>query len=130
MLPITNPRGGGDARSSSSSSSSSALDQWTKRFQEAERLVDDVVARIAERESVPPTLPRELQRRTAEIRRKVTILGTRLDMLREDLSDLPKKQNMFVTRLSSLSLSLSLFTMVDGDGTAAGITTLIISQEQ
>jgi SYP5 family syntaxin len=108
MLPITNPRGGGDARSSSSSSSSSALDQWTKRFQEAERLVDDVVARIAERESVPPTLPRELQRRTAEIRRKVTILGTRLDMLREDLSDLPKKQNMFVTRLSSLSLSLSL----------------------
>jgi hypothetical protein len=53
MLPITNPHGG-DVRSSSS-----PLDQWTKRFQEAERLVDDVVERIAERESVPPSLRRD-----------------------------------------------------------------------
>ena len=72
------------------------MDQWTKRFHEAERLVDDVAERIAERESVPPSLPRELQRRTAEIRRKVAILGTRLDMLYEQLSDLPNKENMSV----------------------------------
>ena len=97
MLPITNPQRG-DVRSSSSS----PLEQWTKRFQEAERLVDDVVGRIAERESVPPSLPRELQRRTAEIRRKVAILGTRFDMLQEDFSDLPKKQNMSVKLLSCL----------------------------
>ncbi|RCV46826.1 hypothetical protein SETIT_9G562500v2 [Setaria italica] len=101
MLPITNPHGG-DARSSSS-----ALDQWTKRFQEAERLVDDVVERIAERDSVPPSLPRKLQRRTAEIRRKVTILGTRLDMLQEDLSDLPKKQNISLKQLNKLAEKLS-----------------------
>ncbi|PAN51893.1 hypothetical protein PAHAL_9G627700 [Panicum hallii] len=101
MLPITNPHGG-DVRSSSS-----PLDQWTKRFQEAERLVDDVVERIAERESVPPSLRRELQRRTAEIRRKVAILGTRLDMLREDLSDLPKKQNISLKQLGKLAEKLS-----------------------
>ena len=99
MLPITNPHGG-DVRSSTSSSS--PLEQWRKRFQEAERLLDDVVERISERESVPPSLPRELQRRTAEIRRKVAILGTRFDMLQEDFSDLPKKQNMSVKLLSCL----------------------------
>nr|CAB3497248.1 unnamed protein product [Digitaria exilis] len=77
------------------------------RFQEAERLVDDVAERIAERESVPPSLPRELQRRTAEIRRKVTILGTRLDMLQEDLSDLPKRQNIGLKQLGKLAEKLS-----------------------
>lgn len=82
------------------------LDQWTKRFQEAERLVHDVAERIAERESVPPSLPRELQRRTAEIRRKVTILGTRLDMLQEDLSDLPKRQNMSASQSPPLVYKL------------------------
>ncbi|CAL4912264.1 unnamed protein product [Urochloa decumbens] len=103
MLPITtNPHGGG-GRSQQPSSSSSALEQWTKRFQEAERLVDDLVQRIAERESVP----RELQRRTAEIRRKVTILGTRLDMLQEDLNDLPKKQNISLKQLGKLAEKLA-----------------------
>ncbi|KAF8780419.1 hypothetical protein HU200_001538 [Digitaria exilis] len=86
---------------------SSPVDEWTKRFQEAERLVDDVAERIAERESVPPSLPRELQRRTAEIRRKVTILGTRLDMLQEDLSDLPKRQNIGLKQLGKLAEKLS-----------------------
>ncbi|CAN6296771.1 unnamed protein product [Urochloa humidicola] len=99
MLPMTKPHRG-DARSSSSPS---ALEQWTKRFQEAERLVDDLVERIAEREAVPPSLPRELQRRTAEIRRKVTILGTRLDMLQEDLNALPKKQNISMKQLGKLA---------------------------
>ncbi|XP_062211088.1 syntaxin-52-like [Phragmites australis] len=95
ILPITTPPGG------------SPLDQWTKRFREAERLVDDVVERIAERESVPPSLPRELQRRTAEIRRKLTILGTRLDMLQEDLSDLAEKQNINLKQLCKLAEKLS-----------------------
>ena len=88
VLPITAPRGG-----AAPSSSSSPVDQWTKRLQEAQRLVDEVAERVAERE---PSLPRELHRRTAEIRRTVAILGTRLDMLKEDLSDLPKRQNMLV----------------------------------
>ncbi|KAL6659922.1 hypothetical protein ACP70R_002044 [Stipagrostis hirtigluma subsp. patula] len=94
-LPITTPPG------------ASPLEQWTKRFHEAERLVDDVAALIAEREAVPPSLLRELQRRTAEIRRKVTILGTRLDMLQEDLSDLPKKQNISLKELRKLAEKLS-----------------------
>ncbi|CAL4928732.1 unnamed protein product [Urochloa decumbens] len=103
MLPITtNPHGGGRSQQPSS-----AVEQWTKRFQEAERLVDDLVERIAERESVPPSLPRELQRRTAEIRRKVTILGTRLDMLQEDLNDLPKKQNISLKQLGKLAEKLA-----------------------
>ncbi|KAL6648898.1 hypothetical protein ACP70R_013122 [Stipagrostis hirtigluma subsp. patula] len=95
VLPITTPLG------------ASPLEQWTKRFHEAERLVDDVAALIAEREAVPPSLPRELQRRTAEIRRKVTILGTRLEMLQEDLSDLPKKQNISLKELRKLAEKLS-----------------------
>nr|CAB3502199.1 unnamed protein product [Digitaria exilis] len=81
MLPITNPRGGAPPPSS-------PVDEWTKRFQEAERLVDDVAERIAERESV-------------------TILGTRLDMLQEDLSDLPKRQNIGLKQLGKLAEKLS-----------------------
>ncbi|WVZ55220.1 hypothetical protein U9M48_005911 [Paspalum notatum var. saurae] len=82
----------------------SPLDQWTKRFQEAERLVDEVAKLIAERETA---LPREVQRRTAEIRRNVTILGTRLDMLKEALSDLPKTQKISMKQLSKLTEKLS-----------------------
>ena len=50
--------------------SSSPVDQWMKRLQEAHRLVDEVAGqakRVAERESVTPSLPRELQRRNPEI---------------------------------------------------------------
>ncbi|KAG0553069.1 hypothetical protein BDA96_01G563400 [Sorghum bicolor] len=103
VLPITAPRGG----AAPPSSSSSPVDQWTKRLQEAQRLVDEVAERVAERESVPPSLPRELQRRTAEIRRKVAIVGTRLDMLKEDLSDLPKRQNISLKQLGKLAEKLA-----------------------
>ncbi|KAF2937000.1 hypothetical protein DAI22_03g018700 [Oryza sativa Japonica Group] len=82
---------------------SSPLEQWMKRFEEAERLVADVVERIAERESVSPSLPQELQRRTAEIRRKVAILETRLDMMQEDLSQLPNKQRISLKELNKLA---------------------------
>ncbi|KAL6847657.1 hypothetical protein ACP4OV_022683 [Aristida adscensionis] len=101
ILPVATPPGG------YSSASSSPLEQWTKRFQEAERLAGDVAGLVAEREGVPASLPRELQRRAGEIRRKVAILSTRLDMLREDLSDLPKKQNMSLKELRKLAEKLS-----------------------
>ncbi|KAJ1299047.1 hypothetical protein BS78_01G501900 [Paspalum vaginatum] len=97
ILPITAPPPRG-------APPPSPLDQWTKRFQEAERLVDEVAKLITERESVPPSLPREVERRTAEIRRNVTILGTRLDMLKENLSDLPKTS---LKQLSKLAEKLS-----------------------
>ncbi|XP_066360532.1 syntaxin-52-like isoform X1 [Miscanthus floridulus] len=99
VLPITAPRGG-----AAPSSSSSPVDQWTKRLQEAQTLVDEVAERVAERE---PSLPRELHRRTAEIRRKVAILGTRLDMLKEDLSDLPKRQIISLKQLDKLAEKLA-----------------------
>jgi syntaxin of plants SYP5 len=95
LLPITAPP-------------SSSVDQWTKRFQEAERLVDDVAEGIAERDAVPPSLLREAQRQTAAIRRKVTILGTRMDMLNEELNDLPRKQNMSVLAPACIFSSLGL----------------------
>ena len=64
LITMTTPREGAVP-------SSSPVDQWMKRLQEAHRLVDEVAERakrVAERESVPPSLPRELQRRNAEIR--------------------------------------------------------------
>ncbi|CAD6231897.1 unnamed protein product [Miscanthus lutarioriparius] len=51
--------------------SSSPVDQWMKRLQEAHRLVDEVAGqakRVAERESVAPSLPHEMQRQNTEIR--------------------------------------------------------------
>lgn len=77
------------------------LEQWTKRFQEAERLVDEVTANIAERGSVPASLPLELKRRTGEIRRKVAILETRLSLMKEDLDRLPNRQHIYTYYYSS-----------------------------
>ncbi|XP_040378674.1 syntaxin-52-like [Oryza brachyantha] len=112
LLPVTTNQFGGfvpsPASSSAAASSSSPVDEWLKRFDEAERLVADVVERIAERESVSPSLlPHELQRRTAEIRRKVAILETRLDMMQEYLSQLPNKQRINLRELNKLAAKLS-----------------------
>ena len=72
------------------------MEQWALRFQEAERILADVVELVAERESVPASLPLELRRRTAEIRRKVAILETRMGLMQEDLSQLSNQQNMYI----------------------------------
>ena len=72
------------------------LEQWAQRFQEAERILADVVELVAERESVPASLPLELRRRTAEIRRKVAILETRMGLMQEDLSQLSNQQHMYI----------------------------------
>ncbi|XP_072969053.1 syntaxin-52-like [Typha angustifolia] len=69
----------------------SSSDSWMREFSEASRLADDISAMIAERGSFPPS-GSDTQRHTSAIRRKITILATRLDSLENLLSKLPKLQ--------------------------------------
>ncbi|KAG9453196.1 hypothetical protein H6P81_006100 [Aristolochia fimbriata] len=66
----------------------SASDSWLREFSEAAKLADDITVRISERSSLPPSGP---DRHLSAIRRKITILGTRLDSLESLLSKLPSK---------------------------------------
>lgn len=67
-----------------------------KEFNEASKLADDISTMISERKSLLPSGP-ETQRHTSAIRRKLTILGTRLDTLDSLLSNLPTKRAMYVS---------------------------------
>ncbi|OVA17900.1 Target SNARE coiled-coil domain [Macleaya cordata] len=69
----------------------SSSDSWMREFSEASKLSDDVSAMISERGSLPPSGP-DTQRYLSAIRRKITILRTRLDSLQSLLSKLPSKQ--------------------------------------
>lgn len=71
----------------------SASDSWMKEYNEAIKLADDINGMILERSSMQ-TLGPESQRHASAIRRKITILGTRLDSLQSLLSKLPGKQPM------------------------------------
>lgn len=62
-----------------------------KEYNEAVKLVDDITNMISERNSLPATGP-EAQRHASAIRRKITILSTRLESLQSLLSRLPGKQ--------------------------------------
>ncbi|PWA73031.1 syntaxin of plants 52 [Artemisia annua] len=68
----------------------SSSDQWTREYNEASKLADDITGMISERSSFG-TGP-EAQRHSSAIRRKITILGTRLDSLQSLLTKLPAKQ--------------------------------------
>nr|CAD1835296.1 unnamed protein product [Ananas comosus var. bracteatus] len=69
----------------------SSSDSWIGEFNEASKLADEVSAMILERSRLPPSGPEALRYGTT-IRRKITILGTRLDGLESLLSKLPAKQ--------------------------------------
>ncbi|GLJ16323.1 hypothetical protein SUGI_0275750 [Cryptomeria japonica] len=71
--------------------SSGGGESWMKEMKEASALADDISARIAERASLPAAGP-ETQRHLSAIRRKITILATRLDTLESLLHKLPSKQ--------------------------------------
>ncbi|XP_006836710.2 syntaxin-52 [Amborella trichopoda] len=99
----------------------SPSDSWMREFNEASKLADDIGARIAERSSLPPSGP-ETQRHVSAIRRKITILGTRLDSLESLLAKLPSKQpitekelhrrqDMFVNLRSKASQMASTLNM-------------------
>ncbi|XP_022965165.1 syntaxin-52-like [Cucurbita maxima] len=66
-------------------------DLWLKEYNEASKLGDDINGMISERSSVPATGP-EAQRHASTIRRKITILGTKVDGLESLLLKLPVKQ--------------------------------------
>ncbi|KAK9077577.1 hypothetical protein SSX86_005914 [Deinandra increscens subsp. villosa] len=68
----------------------SSADPWTREYSEASKLADDINNMISERSSFG-TGP-EAQRHSSAIRRKITILGTRLDSLQSLLTKLPAKQ--------------------------------------
>uniref|UniRef100_A0A251SWQ7 Putative syntaxin of plants 52 n=2 Tax=Helianthus annuus TaxID=4232 RepID=A0A251SWQ7_HELAN len=61
-----------------------------REYNEASKLADDITGMISERTSFG-TGP-EAQRHSSAIRRKITILGTRLDSLQSLLTKLPAKQ--------------------------------------
>ncbi|WCJ33010.1 syntaxin of plants 52 [Euphorbia peplus] len=71
----------------------SSTDPWMKEYNEAVKLADDINAMIGERSSFPSSGP-ETQRHASAIRRKITILGTRLDSLQSLLTKLPGKQQL------------------------------------
>ncbi|OEL13754.1 Syntaxin-52 [Dichanthelium oligosanthes] len=68
----------------------SSSDPWVKEYNEASRLADDISSMIADRGSLPQSGP-EIMRHTSAIRRKITILGTRLDSLESLLARIPPK---------------------------------------
>lgn len=69
----------------------SSSDPWVREYNEAVKLADDINGMISERVSLPSAGP-EAQRHASAIRRKITILGTRLDSLQSRLTRLPGKQ--------------------------------------
>lgn len=69
----------------------SSFDSWAKEFNEATKLAEEIEAMIAEKISSTSAGP-DAQRSTSAIRRKITILGTRLDSLQLLLSNLPARQ--------------------------------------
>ncbi|KAG2678158.1 hypothetical protein I3843_12G133300 [Carya illinoinensis] len=68
----------------------SSADSWMKEYNEALKLADDINGMISERSSFPASGP-DAQRHGSAIRRKITILGTRLDSLQSLLLKLPGK---------------------------------------
>ncbi|KAK4795220.1 hypothetical protein SAY86_013214 [Trapa natans] len=66
-------------------------DTWMKEYNDATKLADEISGMISERSTLPTSGP-ESQRHASAIRRKITILGTRLDSLQSLLTKLPSKQ--------------------------------------
>ncbi|RHN57867.1 hypothetical protein MtrunA17_Chr5g0445021 [Medicago truncatula] len=66
-------------------------DAWVKEYNEATKLAEDISSMVSEWSSCPASGP-EAQRQSSSTRKKITILGTRLDSLQSLLSKLPGKQ--------------------------------------
>ncbi|KAK6774148.1 hypothetical protein RDI58_029387 [Solanum bulbocastanum] len=68
-------------------------DSWIQEYNEAGKLADDITYMISERNLLPATGP-EAQRHSSLIRRKITILGFRLDSLQSIDSKFTGKQRL------------------------------------
>ncbi|KAJ6426042.1 hypothetical protein OIU84_026592 [Salix udensis] len=71
----------------------SPSESWMQEFNEASKLGDEISDMIFGKNSLPQSGP-ETQRHLSAIRRKTTILRTRLDTLQSLLSVLPSKQSI------------------------------------
>lgn len=71
--------------------SMASSDAWVKEYNEATKLAEDISSMVSEWSSCPASGP-EAQRQSSSTRKKITILGTRLDSLQSLLSKLPGKQ--------------------------------------
>ncbi|KAG8485049.1 hypothetical protein CXB51_021828 [Gossypium anomalum] len=98
----------------------SSSDSWIKEYNEAVKMVDDINAMISERSSLPTSGP-ETQRHASAIRRKITILGTRLDGLQSLLSrptgkpltekEMNRRKDMVANLRSKVNQMASAFNM-------------------
>jgi hypothetical protein len=79
-------------------------DPWAREYGEAARLADDVGSMVAERGALPQSGP-EAARHASAIRRKITILGTRLESLDGLLARVPPK-SVYVFAVPLLLVSL------------------------
>lgn len=71
----------------------SGSDSWLKEFEEAMRLADDILARLNER-NMMLTSGADPSRLVSATRRKLTMLGTKLDRLESLLKNPPMKTNI------------------------------------
>ncbi|CAO2835838.1 unnamed protein product [Amaranthus hypochondriacus] len=72
---------------------STSGDSWMKEYNEANKLAEDINGMISEKTAKSGSGP-DSQRHFSAIRRKITILGTRLDSLESLLAKLPSKQSI------------------------------------
>ncbi|KAM7250765.1 hypothetical protein ACFE04_022648 [Oxalis oulophora] len=71
----------------------SSSDSWMKEYNEAVKLQEDINGMVTDRTSFPASGP-DTQRHLSAMRRKITILGTRLDSLQSLLTKLPGTQRI------------------------------------
>ncbi|KAE8660245.1 Syntaxin-52 [Hibiscus syriacus] len=98
----------------------SSSDPWVKEYNEAVKIADDINAMISERSYLPASGP-ETQRHASAIRRKITILGTRLDGLQSLLSrpavkpltekEMNRRKDMIANLRSKANQMASAFNM-------------------
>lgn len=77
----------------------SSADSWLREYNEAVKLADDINEMISERSSPTSSGP-DTQRQVSAIRRKITILGTRLDSLLSLLAKFSSRQPLTEREMS------------------------------
>ncbi|KAL4280212.1 hypothetical protein GQ457_03G022930 [Hibiscus cannabinus] len=105
----------------------SSSDTWIKEYNEAVRLADDINGMISGKSSLPASGP-ETQRHASAIRRKITILGTRLDGLQSLLSrptgkpltekELNRRKDMVLnlrSKANQMALAFSMYNIANRD---------------
>lgn len=67
-----------------------SMDSWMREYNDASKLADEISFMVSKK---GPSLPvdTDSQRQHSAIRRKITILGTRLESLTSLLSNMPRK---------------------------------------